>query len=95
MEAPVNNTLQLFKNLVGTKFQLYNSLFTALPFHKVERTGVFLSLFLIHCEEGYEKEKSPQEILNSYFQQYTSCSNEQQKLDLMFRFVQYAERQVV
>ncbi|TWV99753.1 phosphoenolpyruvate carboxylase [Chitinophaga pinensis] len=95
MEAPVNNTLQLFKNLVGTKFQLYNSLFTALPFHKVERTGVFLSLFLIHCEEGYAKEKSPQEILNSYFQQYTSCSNEQQKLDLMFRFVQYAERQVV
>lgn len=95
MEAPVNNTLQLFKNLVGTKFQLYNSLFTALPFHKVERTGVFLSLFSIHCEEGYAKEKSPQEILNSYFQQYTSCSNEQQALDLMFRFVQYAERQVV
>ncbi len=95
MEAPVNNTLQLFKNLVGTKFQLYNSLFTALPFHKVERTGVFLSLFSIHCEEGYGKEKSPQEILDSYFQQYTSCSNEQQALDLMFRFVQYAERQVV
>jgi phosphoenolpyruvate carboxylase len=96
MEAPVNNTLQLFKNLVGTKFQLYNSLFTALPFHKVEKTGVFLSLFLIHCEEGYAKEKSPQEILNSFFDQYTSTSdNEQQKLDMMFRFVQYAERQVV
>src|SRR3954471_6500417 len=95
MEAPVNNTLQLFKNLVGTKFQLYNSLFTALPFHKVEKTGVFLSLFLIHCEEGYVKEKSPQEILNSFFSQYTTTSNEQQKLDLMFRFVQYAERQVV
>ncbi|SFE77692.1 Phosphoenolpyruvate carboxylase, type 1 [Chitinophaga sp. CF118] len=95
MEAPVNNTLQLFKNLVGTKFQLYNSLFTALPFHKVEKTGVFLSLFLIHCEEGYAKEKSPQEILSSFFSQYTTFENEQQKLDLMFRFVQYAERQVV
>jgi phosphoenolpyruvate carboxylase len=95
MEAPVNNTLQLFKNLVGTKFQLYNSLFTALPFHKVEKTGVFLSLFLIHCEEGYRKEMSPQDILDSYFQQYTACENEQQRIDLMFRFVQYAERQVV
>jgi phosphoenolpyruvate carboxylase len=94
MEAPVNNTLQLFKNLVGTKFQLYNSLFTALPFHKVEKTGVFLSLFLIHCEEGYGKEKSPQEILTSFFEQYTNA-NEQQKIDMMFRFVQYAERQVV
>ncbi|MVT11112.1 phosphoenolpyruvate carboxylase [Chitinophaga tropicalis] len=95
MEAPVNNTLQLFKSLVGTKFQLYNSLFTALPFHKVEKTGVFLSLFLIHCEEGYGKEKSPQEVLSSYFRQYTTCSNEQQEIDLMFRFIQYAERQVV
>ncbi|WPQ64916.1 phosphoenolpyruvate carboxylase [Chitinophaga sancti] len=94
MEAPVNNTLQLFKNLVGTKFQLYNSLFTALPFHKVEKTGVFLSLFLIHCEEGYGKEKSPQEILTSFFEQYTN-TNEQQKIDMLFRFVQYAERQVV
>jgi len=94
MEPPVNNTLQLFKNLVGTKFQLYNSLFTALPFHKVEKTGVFLSLFLIHCEEGYGKEKSPQEILTSFFEQYTNA-NEQQKLDMLFRFVQYAERQVV
>lgn len=94
MEAPVNNTLQLFKNLVGTKFQLYNSLFTALPFHKVEKTGVFLSLFLIHCEEGYGKEKSPQEILTSFFQQYTNAT-EQQQIDMLFRFVQYAERQVV
>lgn len=94
MEAPVNNTLQLFKNLVGTKFQLYNSLFTALPFHKVEKTGVFLSLFLIHCEEGYGKEKSPQEILTSFFEQYTNAT-EQQQIDMLFRFVQYAERQVV
>src|SRR6266516_59519 len=95
MDQSSSAALQQFKNLVGLKFQLYNSLFTALPFHKVEKTGVFLSLFLIHCEEGYVKEKSPQEILNSFFSQYTTTANEQQKLDLMFRFVQYAERQVV
>ena len=33
-----NAKLQVFKNLIGIKFQLYNSLFTALPFHKVEKT---------------------------------------------------------
>ncbi len=95
MEAPVNNTLQLFRNLVGTKFQLYNSLFTSLPFHRVEKTGIFLSLFLLHCEEGYQKEHSPQEILSSFFEQYTTYRDEQQQLDLLFRFVQYSERQVV
>ncbi|HVI46780.1 MAG TPA: phosphoenolpyruvate carboxylase [Chitinophaga sp.] len=95
MEAPVNNSLQQFKNLVGTKFQLYNSLFTSLPFHRVEKTGIFLSLFLLHCEEGYAKGSSPQAIMDSFFEQYTTYRDEQQKTDLLFRFVQYAERQVV
>src|SRR5690606_3398303 len=72
MDAPVNNTLQLFRNLVGTKFQLYNSLFTSLPFHRVEKTGIFLSLFLLHCEEGFDKEQSPAEILKTFFEQYTT-----------------------
>ena len=95
MEAPVNNSLQQFKNLVGTKFQLYNSLFTSLPFHKVEKTGIFLSLFLLHCEEEYNKGSSPEEIVKSFFQQYTTYTEERQLTDLLFRFVQYAERQVV
>lgn len=95
METPVNNTLQLFRNLVGTKFQLYNSLFTSLPFHRVEKTGIFLSLFLLHCEEGFEKQHSPDEILRTFFEQYTTYHEEQKQLDLLFRFVQYAERQVV
>ncbi|MBV7533844.1 phosphoenolpyruvate carboxylase [Chitinophaga sp. sic0106] len=95
MEAPVNNSLQQFKNLVGTKFQLYNSLFTSLPFHRVEKTGIFLSLFLLHCEESYAKGMSPQEIMDSFFDQYTTYTEDQKKVDLLFRFVQYAERQVV
>src|SRR5690606_7289361 len=90
-----NSTLSLFKNLVGIKFQLYNSLFTSLPFHKVEKTGVLLSLFLLHCEEGFSKKQSPVEIIDSFLEQYTSYTNDQEKIDLLFRFVQYAERQVV
>ncbi len=95
METSSNSTLSLFKNLVGIKFQLYNSLFTSLPFHKVEKTGVLLSLFLLHCEEGFNKKQSPLEIIDSFLEQYTSYTNDQEKIDLLFRFVQYAERQVV
>jgi phosphoenolpyruvate carboxylase len=86
--------LQEFKNLVALKFQLYNSLFTSLPFHRIEKTGVLLSLFLLECEEGFSKEKSPAEIIDNFLKQNTSYDKDEQ-IDLLFRFVQYAERQVV
>jgi phosphoenolpyruvate carboxylase len=95
MDGSANNTLQVYNNQVGLKFQLYNSLFTALPFHRVEKTGVLLSVFLLHCEEGYIKQQSPIEIIQTFFEQYTSYRTEQEQTDLLFRFVQYAERQVV
>ena len=40
MKKTEDDPLALYKNLVGIKFQLYNSLFTSLPFHRVEKTGV-------------------------------------------------------
>ncbi len=95
MNYTYNKSLKSFKTLVGTRFQLYNSLFTSLPFHKVEKTGVLLSLFLLHCEEGYMKGKSPMELIDSFVAQYAHYNKEQQKVDLLFRFIQYAERQVV
>ncbi len=95
MDGSTNSTLQIYNRQIGLKFQLYNSLFTALPFHRVEKTGVLLSIFLLHCEEGYNKKLSPTEIINTFINQYTPYNTEQELIDLMFRFVQYAERQVV
>ena len=95
MDSSANSTLQVYNKEVSLKFQLYNSLFTSLPFHRVEKTGVLLSIFLIHCEEGFAKEQSPEEIVNTFLEQYTAYRTEQEQLDLLFRFVQYAERQVV
>ena len=87
--------LQQFKEHVGIKFQLYNSLFTSLPFHRIEKTGILLSLLLNHCEESYKKRLSPVQIIDDFFKQYTSITEEREKVDLLFRFVQYVERQVV
>ena len=94
-DITATSALRKFDNLVGTRFKLYNSLFTALPFHRIEKTGVLLTLFLMHCEEGYQKHLSPQEIIDSFITQYTSYNDPEEKLDLLFRFVQYAERQIV
>ena len=95
MSRAGDNPLSVYKSQVGIKFQLYNSLFTSLPFHKVEKTGVFLTMFLLHCEEGYEKGLSPEEIIRTYFDQYTSYKDTKEQTDLLFKFIQYAERQVV
>src|SRR5262249_9007873 len=87
--------LQQFQNLVGIKFQLFNSLFLSLPFDRVEKTGILLSLFLNNCEEGYENGQSPNEIVEEFFKNHASITTEKEKRDLLFRFIQYAERQVV
>ncbi len=87
--------LQQFKNLVGIKFQLYNSLFTSLPFHRIEKTGILLSLLLTICEDGYKKKQSPEQIIEDFFQKHTAYSTERDRADILFRFVQYVERQIV
>lgn len=87
--------LQEFKNLVGIKFQLYNSLFTSLPFHRIEKTGIFLSLLLTYCEEGYHKKMSPVQIIEEFFSKHNPEGTDREKSDILFRFVQYVERQVV
>src|SRR3954468_20328850 len=89
------NALERFQNHVAVKFQLYNSLFLSLPYDRIEKTGILLSLFLTNCEEGYAEKKSTMQIVDEFFSHHTSITNEAEKIDLLFQFVQYAERQVV
>ncbi len=91
MIQTVSGALEKFQNSVGIKFQLYNSLFLSLPFYGVDKTGILLSLFNNECEAGFAKGKSPAEIIESFFENYS----EDEKLAFLFRFVQYTERQVV
>ena len=95
MSHQTNRVLQKYRNEVGIRFQLYNSLFTSLPFHRIEKTGILLSLLSNNCEEGYKKNLSPIRIIDEFFSRHTSYANEKDRTDLLFRFVQYLERQVV
>jgi phosphoenolpyruvate carboxylase len=95
MDHYASSSLQNFKNYVGIKFQLYNSLFTSLPFYRIEKTGMLLSLFLNICEEGYRKRMSPSQIIEEFFTKDASYHTQSEKLDLLFRFIQFVERQVV
>ncbi len=95
MDHSANRALQHFKNDIGINFQLYNSLFTSLPFHRIEKTGILLALLLSNCEDGYLKGQSPVTIIEEFFKKHTAFKSDKEKLDILFRFVQYAERQVV
>ena len=94
MTQPTNN-LEQFNNLVSVKYQLYNSLFTSLPFHRIEKTGVLLSLLMHQCEEGYRKKLNPTEIIDTFFATNSEYDTDEKKRSLLFRFIQYIERQVV
>lgn len=95
MKPPSVPGLESFKNLVGIKFQLYNGLFTSLPFHRIENTGNLLSLLLNQCEEGYSRGMDPVQIIDSFFARHTEYRNAAERYNLLFRFIQYIERQVV
>lgn len=95
MDQPSTRALQQFRNEVGIRFQLYNSLFTSLPFHRIEKTGILLSLLSNNCEEGYKRRMSPVEIIEEFFGKHTTYVDETERINLLFRFVQYVERQVV
>jgi phosphoenolpyruvate carboxylase len=95
MDYLASRSLENFKTNIGIKYQLYNSLFTSLPFHRIEKTNILLSIFLDYCEEGYKKKLSPSQIVEDFFQRLTTYKNKQEQFDLLFRFIQYVERQVV
>ncbi len=85
----------VFASEVLTRFELYNSLFLTLPFYKVKHTGMLLPFFTSHCEEGVKQNLAPVHIIESFFGQYEQYIQESDRIDLLFRFIQYIERQVV
>jgi len=84
-----------FEKLVKNKFNVYNSLFLNLPFRKVRNVGMLIPLLHHECKTGLDSGKDPVEILDSFFGVHTEIEPEQEKIDFMFRIIQYVERQIV
>ena len=89
------NYSQQFRKNVSDKYIIYNSLFAALPYSGVANVGALLPILLQTCEEGYAKGKSPKEIIDYFFSRHTQVETEKEKIDHLFKYVQYIERQVV
>jgi phosphoenolpyruvate carboxylase len=87
--------IERFNQNVLSKYHVYNSVFITLPFDAIDNTGVLLPLFTEVCEAGFKNSKSPKEIVDFFAAKYMDHPSEQEKVDLLFRFIQYVERQIV
>ena len=87
--------LERFNQEVLSKYYIYNSVFITLPFDSIDNTGVLLPLFSDVCDNGFKKQETPKEIVDFYAKKYLHSASEKEKIDLMFRFIQYIERQIV
>ncbi|MEQ6123266.1 phosphoenolpyruvate carboxylase [Pseudotenacibaculum sp. MALMAid0570] len=84
-----------FQKNILSKYQIYNSIFTTLPFDTITKTGVLLPLFFETCKKGFANNEDPTTIVNTFFTKYQARRSEKSKINLLFRFIQYIERQVV
>ncbi|MFV8337241.1 phosphoenolpyruvate carboxylase [Flavobacterium sp. RSP29] len=87
--------IERFNQDVLSKYHIYNSVFITLPFDSIDNTGVLLPLFTDVCEIGFKKQETPKEIVDFFAKRYLQSASETDKIDLMFRFIQYIERQIV
>ena len=87
--------IERFNQDVLSKYHIYNSVFITLPFDSIDNTGVLLPLFTETCETGFKKQETPKEIFDFFSNKFLNNASEKEKIDLMFRFIQYIERQIV
>ena len=93
----MNKPIQIkeFEKSVRNKFDIYNSLFLNLPFQGIEKLGMLIPILQQECKSGLDAGKEPIDILDSFFKVHTSTISESEKTELMFKFIQYVERQIV
>ncbi len=84
-----------FEKSVKNKFDVYNSLFLNLPFRKIQNIGILVPILHHYSKNGLESGLEPLDILDNFFDSQADIKTEDDKIDFMFRVIQYVERQVV
>ena len=56
-----------FSEKVLSKFNIYNSIFSTLPYESISDTGNLLPIFTEFCKLGYAKKLDPKTIVENFF----------------------------
>ncbi len=93
----MSNTIKQkeFERSVKNKFNVYNSLFLNLPFRKISNIGMLIPLMQTVFKRELDSGNDPLTIMESFFRTHANLHSEDDKIDFMFRVIQYIERQVV
>ncbi|MFN4298708.1 MAG: phosphoenolpyruvate carboxylase [Thermaurantimonas sp.] len=86
---------EVYDKYVSLTYHLYNSLFLTLPYPGIQAAGPYVPILYKKSLEGLAAGKSPEEILQYFFDDHYPTDSEEEKIDFLFRVVQYIERQVV
>ena len=83
----------IYAAAVTRPFEVYNSIFLTLPLDGIRGTGLRVPLFAEACRQGLADGRSPMELLLEHMEEGNIEADDQ--MGLLFRYVQYIERQVV
>ena len=89
------NLETIFTQEVHNKYLVFNTLFSRLPYDKMTNIGTLMPFLHDQAQQGFESGLTPKEIVNSFFERYTNIKTEKERIDLLFRFITYIERQIV
>lgn len=85
-----------FNDKVKSRFSAYSGLLRNLPYDKTYNTSFLIDSLREHIHESVRREESPDKILHSFFEKHFSKDiSTQEKLDFLFRCINFIERQVV
>lgn len=82
-----------YASAVARPFEVYNSIFLTLPLDGIRGTGLRVPLFAEACREGLAAGRSPMDLLAGHLSEVHLPQEE--RVGLLFRYIQYIERQVV
>ena len=83
-----------YRSVVSHPYQVFNGIFLTLPLDGIRQTGLRVPLLQEACEMGLERGATPHEILSEFLQDQGK-NNAEDGAALLFRIIQYIERQVV
>jgi phosphoenolpyruvate carboxylase len=86
--------IERFNQNVLSKYNIYNSVFITLPFDSIDNTELYF-LCLQMFVKVVSKTADSKEIVDYFMNKYSHSTDEADKIDIMFRFIQYIERQIV
>ena len=87
--------LSVFQEKVAIKYQLFNGLFLTLPFEDMDQVGTELPVFSQYVKDRLDQKINPKTIIEKYFREQRKTDDFKEISRILFRFLQFVERQVV